>query len=208
MIGPAPYALVLAAGAGTRFGGAKLLAPFRGKPLVTHAALAISEAIAAGILAGGVAVLPPGDTRLAWLLDTAGCALVENPAAATGLASSLRTGIAALEAPSLDPPAGCVLIVLADQPLLRCEVIEQLVAAWWTHGRSVRPRYSRHPGVPGHPVLIDRTLWPLVHGLSGDQGFGRVLDERPDAIELIELPGANPDVDRPEDLLNLEESAG
>jgi CTP:molybdopterin cytidylyltransferase MocA len=208
MTQPAPYAVVLAAGAGSRFGGAKLLAPYRGKPLVTHAALAVAEAIAAGALAGGVAVLPPGDTRLPWLLDSAGLSLIENRDAASGIASSLRAGLRALTAPDLTPPAGAAVVVLADQPLQRAETIARLVEAWRRHGGSIRPRYRLQPDEPGHPVLLDRGAWALAESLSGDEGFGSIFRQRPDAVTIVDLPGANPDVDRPEDLLHLEESDG
>lgn len=208
MAQPAPYAIVLAAGAGSRFGGDKLLAPFRGKPLVAHTALAVAEAIAAGTLAGGVAVVPAGDTRLGWHFDTAGLSLVENPQAASGMASSLRRGIGALESSALDPPAGAAVIVLADQPLQRPETIARLVEAWRRHGGSVRPRYRRHPDQPGHPVLLDRGLWAMLESLSGDEGFGAIFRQQPEAVTMIDLPGANPDMDRPGDLQQFEESDG
>jgi CTP:molybdopterin cytidylyltransferase MocA len=208
MTAPAPYAVVLAAGAGVRFGGPKLLAPFHGKPLVTHVAATVAEAIAAGLLAGGVAVLPPGDPRLARHLDPASLSLVENPETASGLASSLRRGLAALEGWSAPPRPGAALIVLADQPLLSCAVIARLVAAWRLEGRSVRPRYARHPEEPGHPVLLDRGLWPLAHGLGGDRGLGALFRAQPDAVTLIDVPGYNPDVDTLEELDTLKDSDG
>ncbi len=201
---PAPYAVLLAAGAGSRFGGAKLLAPFQGRPLVAHAAATLAEAMYAGTLAGGVAVVPPEATALAWPLDTAGLLLVENPAPGLGLASSLQLGLAALE--RMEPRVEAALIVLADQPLLRLETIARLVAAWRSRGLSVRPRYSAQPSAPGHPVLLDRSIWPLARTLAGDTGLGPLLAADPDLILTIDLPGANPDVDLPNDLDSLEDS--
>lgn len=200
-----PYAVVLAAGAGTRFGGAKLLANLRGRPLVAHVATTLAQALAGGTLAGGVAVIPAGDTGLAWHFDTAGLRLVENPHAAEGMATSLRLGLAAL-VPGDGPPAGAALIVLADQPLLRLEVIARLVAEWRRAGRTVRPRYLARPDEPGHPVLLDRADWPLADRLTGDRGLGALLATGVvRAIELA-LPGHNPDVDTPGDLTRLEDA--
>jgi len=199
------YAVVLAAGSGSRFGGGKLVAPFRGKPLVTHAALAVAEAIGRGLLAGGVAVLPERDAQLAWHLDLAGLRPIENPEAGTGLASSLRCGLAAIE--DL-PDAGAALIVLADQPFLRVEVIEALVAAWRKQGRSARPRYAARPDAPGHPVLLDRGLWHLARELTGDHGLGALLASRPEAMTTVDVSGANPDVDTRGDLSQLEGQDG
>lgn len=199
---PEPYALVLAAGSGARFGGEKLQAPLRGRPLVAYVATTLAQAMANGILAGGVAVVPPGDSGLGWSLDTAGLRLVENPRAATGISSSLQTGLAALETIA-DPPAGAALIVLADQPFIRLEVIGRLVAEWRTRRQSVRPRYQARPGEPGHPVLLDRADWSLAGELTGDRGLGGLLagSRQPAAIDV---PGDNPDVDTPADLSRLE----
>jgi molybdenum cofactor cytidylyltransferase len=199
----AAFALVLAAGSGSRFGGAKLLAPFHGRPLVAHAAAAVAEAIAAGTLAGGVAVIPPAAPGLARTLDAAGLQLVENPDAALGMANSLRRGLAVLREHTAPPASGAV-IVLADQPLLRAEVIAQLVAGWRQSGRSTRPRYLATPAEPGHPVLLDRSLWHLAERLAGDTGLMQLLGGEP--VIHIDVTGANPDVDTPADLRQLEDS--
>lgn len=204
--GGAAYALVLAAGQGRRFGGDKLLATLGGRPLVSHAAATVAEAIAAGLLAGGVAVLPVGATALAWSLDTAGLTLVENPDAAEGMSTSLRRGLAALAAPGVTPPAGAALVVLADQPHLRLEVLRALVDDWRRRGGSVRPRYRDDPETPGHPVLLDRAVWSLADLFTGDAGLGPALARRAEPVRLLDLPGGNPDVDTPDDLSRLEDS--
>ncbi len=200
--GPSPYAVVLAAGAGTRFGGAKLLASLRGRPLVAHVAAALAQALTGGSLAGGVAVIPAGDTGLAWHFDTAGLRVVENRQASEGVATSLRLGLAAL-APLDGPSAGAALIVLADQPLLRPEVIARLVAEWRRTGRTVRPRYLAEPDTPGHPVLLDRADWHLTERLTGDRGLGALLAAGVVRAAELDLPGHNPDVDTPGDLTRL-----
>jgi molybdenum cofactor cytidylyltransferase len=204
MTQPAPHAVVLAAGAGSRFGGDKLLAPFQGRALITHVAATIADAILGGVLAGGVAVVPPRSATLVWALEVAGLRIVENPDAAAGLATSLRRGLAALA--ELEPGAGAALIVLADQPMLRTSTVGALVAKWRETGLSVRPRYAMHPGEPGHPVLLDRSLWPMAQALQGDMGFGPLFHARPDAITTVDVPGANPDVDTADDLHALEDS--
>jgi molybdenum cofactor cytidylyltransferase len=198
------YALLLAAGQSRRFGADKLLAPLHGRPLIAHTAAAIAQAIAGGILAGGVAVVPPRATELTRRLDTAGLNLVENPDPAAGLARSLQLGLAALE--TAHPEAGAALVLLADQPGVRVDVIARLVETWRAEGRSARPRYRDAPDQPGNPVLVDRSLWPLARDLKGDAGFGPALAARPEAVAGVEVAGRNPDVDTPEDLRRLEES--
>jgi CTP:molybdopterin cytidylyltransferase MocA len=200
----AAYALVLAAGKGLRFGGDKLLAPFHGKPLIAHVGIAIAQAMATGFLAGGVAVVRPGETRLGWHLDTAGLELVPNADADAGIASSIRCGLNALAAGSRHPQAGAALIILGDEPLLRDDAIEHLVSYWRQKGTSVRPRYARQLDAPGHPVLLDRGLWHLANKLEGDRGLSTLLASQPGSVATLDLPGTNPDIDTPDDLRTLE----
>lgn len=196
------YAVLLAAGSGSRFGGNKLLAELNGRPLIAHAATTLAEAISGGLLAGGIAVVPPGATAVAWMLDTAGLSLIENPDPRAGLSSSLRLGVSGLvgQWASGLGTAG-ILVVLADQPHLRPDVITKLIAAWRSSGRSVRPRYADSPDTPGHPVLLDSRIWPLVENLSGDAGLRDVLNEQP--VLVVDVEGGNPDVDTPADLEGL-----
>ena len=194
------YALVLAAGRGSRFGGAKLLAPLDGRPLAAHVATTVAAAIQAGYLGGGIAVGRVDDSSLAWYFETCGLKWVVNPAADEGVSTSLRLGLAELSAAPVQPAPGAAMILLADQPLVRIEVIAGLVEHWRRTGRSVRPRYAAHPAEPGHPVLLDRRLWPLADSLEGDVGFGSALRLGPDAVDLVDVAGGNPDIDTPNDL--------
>jgi len=205
MTQPAPHAVVLAAGAGSRFGGEKLLAPLRGRPLIAHIAATVGEAVGTGLLSGAVAVIPPRATALASPLDTAGCTLIENPDATSGLASSLRLGLAAVT--RHDPHAVAALIVLGDQPLLGRGTIVRLIDAWRASGTSVRPRYALTPEAPGHPVLLDRAVWPLAASLEGDRGMGPLFAAHPELLVTIDVPGANPDVDTAADLHALQDDS-
>ena len=80
-----------------------------------------------------------------------------------------------------------------------------LVAAWHERlGVLIRPRYARSPDEPGHPVLLDRSLWQLADRLKGDAGVGRLLTAGAPGVALIDVSGTNPDVDTPADLHLLE----
>ena len=65
-------ALVLAAGGAIRFGGPKLLAPLRGRPLVAHVLDIVVRARTAGIVSGAAIVHAANDAALAALADAAG----------------------------------------------------------------------------------------------------------------------------------------
>jgi molybdenum cofactor cytidylyltransferase len=193
-------ALVLAAGGGRRFGGAKLLAPLRGRPVLAHVLEVVQRARAAGIVTAARIVVARDDAGVADLAARAGVETVANPEPERGLASSLRLGLAAFE-----HDAAAALVLLADQPLVRLETLAALTAAWRDQRAVlVRPRYADAPGEPGHPVLADRSLWPLADRLAGDAGFGAVLPPGSPGVVLIDLAGGNPDVDTPADLHTLE----
>lgn len=182
--------VVLAAGSGQRFGGNKLAAVWQGEPLLAHVLRAVAGH-------PGVVVHRPGDGFVAELARGFGMQPRENPAPELGLSESLQVGLAALDAAATE----WALIVLGDQPLVRCEVIDALVSAADASADLIRPVYADAAGAPGHPVLVHRRLWPIAESLQGDQGFGAIVPA--DRVRLVPVPGANPDVDTPEELLQL-----
>jgi CTP:molybdopterin cytidylyltransferase MocA len=157
-------AVVLAAGAGRRFGAdaPKQLAVVRGRPVVERAAVAVAA------LEPRVVVLGARAAEVRAGADLAGAAVVVCEAWADGMAASLRCGLAALG--DLD----AVLVVLADQPFVGADVVAAVVArARAGAGRdAVRATYG---GVPGHPVLLRRPLLSRVSEIGGDAGFRDLL---------------------------------
>ena len=212
--------VVLAAGAGARFGGGKLLATLDGKPLVAHVvdlahtagvgAIVVvtgcdAERVEAAVGAGGrrssappaeppVIPVPAGET------GEVRVTVVRNPAWGTGLASSVRVGIHAAAAAL--PDAEAVLLLLGDQPRVRPEAIRALLAAPDDPARPiVAPVYAGDAGP--NPVLVRRGGWPLVDGLTGDRGLGPLILASPDLATRVVVDGDNPDVDTPADLARL-----
>ncbi len=188
-------AVVLAAGASTRFGSPKLLAPLGGRAVLQH----VLDAIAAAGLADVVVVLGAEAASIEPAMAWRGERRVVNPRPEDGLSSSLRLGLdAAAEAPGAD----AVLVVLGDQPMVRPGVIRALVAVADSPGAAaaqfVRPRYAADAAP--NPVLVRRTAWALAAGLEGDWGLGPLLANRPELVVEVPVEGANPDVDTPADL--------
>jgi CTP:molybdopterin cytidylyltransferase MocA len=84
------------------------------------------------------------------------------------------------------------------------ETMRRLIACWRAGGGPVvRPRYQDQPDTPGHPVLLDRRVWPLCRRATGDTGLAGLLP----AATFIDVPNANPDIDTPADLHLLEDHA-
>lgn len=193
-------AVVLAAGAGTRFGGGKMLASLRGRPVLQHTL----EALAAAGLDGVVVVLGADASDVERAIEWRGERRVVNPAAADGLSGSLRLGLAAATASEAAPPTA-VLVALGDQPLLDPEQLRRLVAESTvdTHPFVV-PEWSG--GGSPNPVLLLPAAWPLVSEATGDRGMASVMAAHPGLVRRVPLAGRNVEVDTPEDLRDAEQA--
>ena len=197
------FALILAAGQGRRFGADKLVAELSGKPLLRHVLDWVKEARDQHDLAGGLAVIPAGTAAREKILMESGLEYIFNARPELGVAESLRLGLSALTA--RHPDGLAALILQGDQPRLHREVLDLLVAAWHSGDRPVvRPRYAEEAGTPGHPVLLDRTMWARANELSGDAGFAPLFKAYPELVTTVDVPGTNPDINTPADLAHLE----
>lgn len=192
-------ALVLAAGAGSRFSGepgAKLLAEIDGRPMLAR----VLDEVRAYRPVVTVVVLGHGADRIETALEWQDQIRVRNHQPDRGLSSSLQVGIDVLRA--LPEPLDGAFIVLGDQPALRTDVMRALEAAV-EQARpgdrpAVTPRYAS--GGARNPVLLLRPAWSWVDELEGDLGLGLLIEARPDQVLQVEVPGAMPDVDTAADL--------
>lgn len=185
-------AIVLAAGRGTRFGEApKMLAALAGRPLVRH----VAEAALAGGLRPVLVVVGHRAEEVGAALDGLPVALVENPAFAEGLSTSLKAGAAALPA-----GLGGAFVLLGDMPLVGAGLIGRLAGAWREAGRpaALVPTYG---GRRGNPVLLGRAILDRVGTLSGDAGAGRLLKSETGILAWpVDDPAVALDIDTPEAL--------
>ena len=188
--------VLLAAGAGSRFGGGKLLAPYGGRPLIEATLLGLREAPVDEI----IAVVGKDAERLRGVCSPYGIRIVENPNWTEGISSSVRAGLLAC-----GPKARAAVVALADQPLVGSEAVGRLVKAF---ERGAEVAVATYDGRRRNPVLFARGVWPLLmRELSGDEGARAVLARHPE-LTTMEVPSddvADPtDVDTVEDLRRLE----
>lgn len=180
--------VVLAAGAGRRYGGTKQLVEVRGKPMVLHAVAALREAgvgeivVVTGHDAEAVEAVLPGDVRA-----------VRNPVWAHGQASSLA---AAMHALADDSEAAVIL--MADQPGVSAEDVHALIDGFRrTRSQIVRLVYTEGPG----PALLSREIYAEAGHLHGDTGARVLMASHPEWVLTVEIDRPTPaDVDLPEDL--------
>ncbi len=187
-------AIVLAAGAGSRFGGAKLQATLGGRPILQRVLDQLAEAGLTDI----VVVLGEDAAELESAIEWRSERPIRNPDPPRGLSSSVRIGLSVL-----GPATEAALVVLGDQPLLELEVLRALLDAPSDPARPiVVPAYARDRG--RNPVLLRAGAWSLAAALEGDRGFGPLIRAHPELVVEIPVAGQNPDVDTPGDLAALE----
>ena len=196
--------MVPAAGRGERFGGAKLLTKWRDRELLGHVLVKLGGARAAGLLVNTIVVHRPDDDAIRELAAEYRAYPVATRSAEGELSDTLRIGIEALTARERGDHRAALLICLGDQPLLRLDVISALIDSWKSGATAIRPAYRDSPGEPGHPLLLDQSLWRYAAELRGESGFAPVLEARGVTIRTIPVGGSNPDVDTPEDLQALD----
>jgi len=199
------FGLVPAAGRGERFGGDKLLAKWHDREILGHVLLKLGGARAAGLLAGTVVVHRPEDDAVRALAAEYRCHAESMRASDGDLSMTLRTGIEHIKSRGSSDTQQAILICLADQPMIRLDVIKVMVETWARIGAvAVRPTYRDEPDRPGHPMLLDRSLWHLAGEMRGDSGLGPALAAHRIGVRTIPVAGKNPDVDTPEDLKLLD----
>ena len=174
--------IVLAAGAGARFGGGKAVARFRGERLVDRAV----GTLAAGGCDRVLVVVGAQD-----LGAVRHATLVLNPEWRSGMGSSLRAGLEAAG------NAEAVVVILVDQPLIGAEAVRRLIGAW----RDGAPiAVAAYDGDRAHPVLFGRAaVADLLPTLTGDAGARAFLDARADVV-VVECG----DTGRPDDVDTVE----
>lgn len=195
---PAVAGLLLAAGGGRRLGGRpKALLEHAGRPLVEHAARALRE--------GGcdplVVVLGAAADEVRARVRLPGCDVVDNPDWASGMGSSLRTGLRRLA--EAHPDSAAALVSLVDQPGIGPAAVRRTRSACRSRACLAAASYG---GERGHPVLFGADHWPgIVESATGDRGARSYLRAHAAEIALVECADiADPaDIDTPADLARL-----
>jgi CTP:molybdopterin cytidylyltransferase MocA len=170
-------ALVLAAGGGRRYGMPKALVEYEGSLLVERA-VATATAVCDPVLV----VLGAQAVDVWGIADLGGAMVLANRDWETGMASSLRTGLAGLRG---WPGAGgkqieATLVLLVDMPGMTSAALERMAA----HAAPDVLAVPTYDGVRGHPVLLGREHWAgVAASATGDEGARRYLSAH-DVLEV------------------------
>lgn len=195
---PRIAALVLAAGLSSRMGSNKLLAEWRGKPLVrwtVESALA-SEARPVIVVTGHESA------KVEAALKGLDVRFVHNRHYAAGLSASLKAGIHVV-------PTNCdgAIVLLGDMPEISPSLVDRMIAAFSpADGRSIC--VAVHENKRGNPVLWARRFFPEIETLSGDVGARDLIAAHDEWVCDVDADGAVlRDIDTPAALAALRAGA-
>ena len=187
--------IILAAGSSRRMGRPKQLLDVGGRPLLE---LIVDQANASG-LDEVLVVLGAEADQIRRRVDLGRAFVIINRDHGTGMASSLRAGIAAL-----DGDIDRAVVILGDQPAVTSSMLDELVDL---QERSGLPAAAlSFDGLFHPPVVLARALWPDLVALEGDVGCRALIRQRPELVAT--LPGGDghrhpADIDTPEDYERL-----
>ncbi len=172
-------AIVLAAGASTRFGSPKQLQIFRGETFLARAIRVAHEAGCDRV----IAVARPGDA-------INGAEIVENHEAEAGISTSIRAGVRAAG-------SGRMLILLCDQPLITAEHLRALIAI---DAPIVATSYAETIGAP---AVFDQRFAEELATLAGDRGARSIIEKHRAHVVTVTFEAAAMDVDTQADLTRM-----
>jgi len=199
-------AVVLAGGMSRRMGVPKQLLPIEGKSLLEHTLANVrASAVHETILVLGFAA-----DEIEKEISPQGLKIARNESYQQGMGTSLRTGLAAV-----DTQSTAALIILADQPFVRPATLDRLIEFHGSLKREIGKPESARPqiviptyrGFRGNPVLLDRTVFPELQGLSGDMGCRAIFGDHTGGIYRLPVDDAGIllDIDSPEDLEKIDQ---
>ena len=191
--------LVLAAGSSRRMGSPKQLLVVRGKPLLE---LVVGQVCASGV-DDVLVVLGAAFEEIQSRVHLGRARVLVNPAHASGMASSLKAGLA-----SLDAGVDRAVVVLGDQPDVDAKLLNRLLDLQESSGLPAAALDFN--GLLHPPVVLRRELWADLMSLEGDVGCRAVIRAKPELVARLPVKGdlTHPiDVDTPEDYASLFASA-
>lgn len=178
-------AVLMASGAGARFGSNKLLHPVDSVPMIQRAFAAVPPELfdRACVVSRYPEVYACGSER--------GYHAIFNPRAAEGQSTSIRLGLSAL----LEMDG--VLFAVCDQPWLERTSVERLLEAFAACPDRICALSWQ--GKRGSPVMFPSEFFPQLLSLTGDQGGAGIIRANSHRLRLVEAgrPEELRDVDTP-----------
>jgi molybdenum cofactor cytidylyltransferase len=184
-------AIILAAGASSRMGESKQMLDINGQKLLVKT---IQTVLDSGVRRV-VVVLGSKESAHRKLIGHLPIDAVYNPQWEKGMGSSVKRGLTHLT--SKQPIPEGVIILVCDQPLLRPENILNLLQKYQEVNRPIIA--SRYSGMPGVPVLFDKSYYERLLSLPDEQGAKKILLQNQHDVYEIDFPEGEVDLDTQHD---------
>jgi CTP:molybdopterin cytidylyltransferase MocA len=185
--------VVLAAGAGRRFGMPKALVDFHGTLLVERAARVLAEGGCDPVLV----VLGAAADEVTERAQLDDATVVMNPDWPTGMGSSLRAALDTLTGVTGAEDVVAALVLPVDMPGISAQAVRRVAAC----GSPSALAAAAHGGRRSHPVLLGRNHWNGAREASvGDSGARAYLNEHAPSLIACDDVSDGFDIDHPEDL--------
>ena len=186
-------ALVLAAGKSTRMGQTKALLPLGAETFISR----IVRTFRAAGVEDVVVVVGHDAARVSDALGRLEPPprIVLNPGYESGQLSSILAGLRAIDRPGIT----AVLLTLVDVPLVSPETVRAVLLRYRaTSAAVVRPVSG---SLHGHPVLIDRQLFPQLRAADAASGAKPIVRAHASTAGDVEVDddGAFMDIDTPDE---------
>lgn len=186
------YAIILAAGASSRFGSPKQLADWQDNHLLQHI-IDITKIVFDKNI---IVVLGANVEHIKSTLNKSDITVVENAEWQTGLSSSIRVGIK-----TLPEHTDAAMILLCDQPLIEKTSLKKLKEAWQRQPDKIIA--SEYHDTVGVPAIFPGNFFSRLESLQGDKGAKQLLISLKDQVHTVLLPEAGIDIDTLEDFEHL-----
>lgn len=184
--------IILAAGASSRLGHPKQLVEFKGKTLLQH----IIDIANSFDFDTQVLVLGANADEIIAKTNLKNFEVVINENWEEGMSTSIGNGLSA--SLKFDNKLEQVLILLADQPFVSWENIDQLIKLQLE--KDVQATFSEYADDVGVPAIFSREVFPQLKALKGDQGAKKLIYDEKFEFRTLKFEKGNFDVDTAADV--------
>jgi molybdenum cofactor cytidylyltransferase len=187
--------IILAAGNSSRLGEPKQLLSYQNSSLIRNVveqSLAIPETIVM-VVTGASAELVEHELADKKIL------VARNAEWSTGMASSIKTAVTQIL--RLYPSLDALLITVCDQPFLKSNTLNVLIAEYNKTGKNIIA--SAYNNTVGTPVLFSKKYFTDLQKLQGQEGAKKIILNHPEDVSSISFPSGEIDIDTRDDYNKL-----
>lgn len=187
--------VILAAGSSSRMGKPKQLLKYKEETLIRRVC---KLAIATGC-EKIFPVLGANKDQIAKEIDDLKVDIIDNPNWEAGMSTSLKAAVQHIEATNLALEG--ILILLVDQPYVKFDFIEQLLATAKTNPTKIIA--TTYKNILGVPAYFPNTYFAALQAIKGDKGARKVLVQYQEQAIKLPFPEAAHDIDTPKEWENF-----